>query len=645
MNTRINKAYFLIPIVYIAVIGFLLYMQFSGSRSFQAEVSGISMNGRTHAGAPGKDDEITELSVHCNGINFSFGKNNPLLVFSQDGLTHKTVPQDYRVTASGIDIRLTKGISVSFYYSPNDNEIIHISITAEDPESIKYIHLPVAEKETELSSMEGVPVLSAESETLGSFFLTLPESGTFNADNNVIVIYPEETETNELTFEKASVSGLDAFTYWVSGNADLITPEQLSLKITAYIENANEKLMNARYNQTRGTWATGTGLSAFSEKALIMAATESIGTASYARTMELLNQAAASHSRELTGYSSALFGNIVNTIWSYDEELDDKPAELLRKTDSFDYSVFEEDKLTAAVLTEDSAKLIDSLVKMSEEINGHDLTLGQAAAMLAFYSELSLKQPELALRFDNLENIIELSILPSLKVLSDRLFIANSNNTSQVYLSLKTGMLLMNMPGKDSENKYQSIGGELVNSVLQLSNDEGYLPETVSLSDTGDLLTEGIITPETVYPLLSGSPYAPAEDYFYAETGEKICVLNQAETFTVEKNETGYRIAFDFPAGLTHTFAVRNIPPFYQMNMLGYRWNSDHRFQNYSSGWWYDRQHNTLFVKIRHREKTEELVIRTERPPEPAAPPVSETETPETSSGNEAGTDAAEANG
>ena len=45
-----------------------------------------------------------------NGLDFSFGEENPLLVLTQDGLTHKTRPEDYRITASGVDIRLSKDI-------------------------------------------------------------------------------------------------------------------------------------------------------------------------------------------------------------------------------------------------------------------------------------------------------------------------------------------------------------------------------------------------------------------------------------------------------------------------------------------------------------------------------------------------------
>ena len=64
MNTKVNKAYFLIPLVYAAVIIFLLYICSSPDHDLSVpEVSGITVSGKTHSGAPGRADTIPELIV------------------------------------------------------------------------------------------------------------------------------------------------------------------------------------------------------------------------------------------------------------------------------------------------------------------------------------------------------------------------------------------------------------------------------------------------------------------------------------------------------------------------------------------------------------------------------------------------------
>ena len=619
MNTKVNKAYFLIPLLYLAVIIFLLYMQFSGSNSFDVEVSGITISGEKQSGAPGRDDTITELSIRISGLHFSFGEENPAMVFSQDGLIHALIPEDFRVTASGIDIRLSKGLFVSFYRIQNDNDSLHIAVTADDPESIKYIHLPVSGEQSQLIPTEGAPVISVKSESLGNFFLMLPESGSFDEQSASIVIYPETEGASELVLERTAGSGIDAFTYWMSGDAELISEKELAVKINSYIADAAGSIIGSRYNPTRGTWTMGTGVSGFDENALVMAAVENIGKSSYKNTMAQLNKAAASHSRDLSIFSASLFGNIVNEGWDYEKNIQAKAVELTRKSRNADYSIFTDDDLIAAVLTEESDELIKQISAMIGSAADADISVSDALAMLSFYSEITETYPEITSKFSAIRELIEPIILPAVKVLGGRLYLAGSGETADINQTLTAGLLLMNSINIGVNENYSTIGRELTHSVMLLADNTGLLPETVTAQEGGEIFTEGVITPETVYSMLTDNPYYPTADYFYNETGEKISVLNQTERFNIEKTDFGYRMTFDFPAGQTHSFAVRNIAPFYQMHLLGYRWNPDHRFLTYSSGWWYDKQHNTLFVKVKHRMKTEEVLIYTDTPPAPPA--------------------------
>jgi hypothetical protein len=364
-----------------------------------------------------------------------------------------------------------------------------------------------------------------------------------------------------------------------------------------------------------------------------MAATEQIGRSSYRSTKELLDNAALSHSRELSIRSSSLFGNIVNQGWAYEQNLEEKVSELRRKANADDFSVFEDPDIITVILTENSDSLIKALIAITKNADFDGTSISRAAAILGFYADLSSQDPAMGTQFTGLVKVIERIILPSIKVLDDKLFIVKDGNTADIYNSAKIGMLLSELDFKELPENYNAIGRELVNSVLQLADDSGLLPESAVDSGSGDLRAGGVIAPETLYPIFTDNPYYPAADYFYEETGEKISVLNQAERFELKKTDFGYRMEFDFPAGQTHTFAVRNIKPFYMMHLLGYRWNADHRFLSYSSGWWYDKQHNTLFVKINHRNKTEEILIYTEKPPEPVTQiEPSENETTESTS-------------
>lgn len=608
MNIKINKIYFIIPVIYTAVIIFLLYMQFSGSNQFSAQVYDISMSGKTKAGAPGREDQITDLLINCSGVNFVFDEDNPLIVFSQDGLTHNTVPVDYRVTSSGIDINLSKEISLSFFYEGSRTDIINISVTAGDPESIKYIHIPISSPDSQISLMQGVPVISIVSESNQNFFITMPDSGNFYPGKNIIELYPESAGTSLLSLEQAAASGIDAFTYWKSGNSELISDADLKIRINDFIDRSFDSLMNSRFNSTRGTWTAGAGVSEFTEAALIMAAAESISTSDYPIVKELLDRAAASHSRSIGKLSSAIFGNMVNSVWKYDQLMLEKPGRLAKKIQSQDITVFSDPDLTASVLTGFSNEDINALIDFVNGLEVSALSLNDALDIASAAADLREEYPWLANQFESIPSIIENGILSSITILADSLMLSEDKQTAEVYTTLKAGTLLQKYPD------YAAVGRELVNIILSLADEDGVLPQSVQLGSDDELEYKGRIYPEEIYPLITDNTYYPEENFFIEETGESISVLNQADDFRLEKTQTGYRMSFNFPAGETHVFAVRNFAPFYEMNMLGYKWNSDHRFLTYSSGWWHDKQHNTLFVKIKHRQKNEQIIITSERP-------------------------------
>ena len=631
MNTRVNKAYFLIPVLYTAVIVFFLYMQFSGSRAFSADTSGIVIEGRTRAGAPGKESSITELDILCNGVDFSLGGDNPMVLFSRDGLEHKLVPLDYRVTASGIDISLSKDLGVSFYRVNNRPDNLIISISAADTESINYVSLPVAaQDDSAISSVEGVPVLAIETGELGSFFLTLPESSYFDASTGSVVLYPAGGTFPEIVFERSATTGIDAFAYWAESRQDLVSEQDLERTVGSYLEKSVNALTGSRYEGS-GIWTNEEGIRFFSEEALVMMNAESIGTPAYTQIERQLSAAAERNARDLGLLSATAFGNIVNIVWNYEQEQQDLAQEYTRRAADSDVSLFSEKDLAKVVLLENSGQLTDHLLTLSEDISEAVSDVYTAYGALSFYDEISRADSELGIRFSRLTVLLQTVLLPSAKIIADGIYLSGDGETADLQLSLEAGILMSGLSGTEMQDTAGQLGREVVDSVLRLSDDSGFLPANLSEDDSGVVIESGSIEPESIYPLLSDNTYYPSEDYFHLQTNEMISVINQADNFSVEKTGFGYRFTFDYPSGGIHTFAVRNFKPFAQMNLLGYVWNADHRFQQYFSGWWYDRSNQTLFIKIRHRQRKEEVLIYTEKPaapePEPAEEPAEGSET------------------
>ena len=432
---------------------------------------------------------------------------------------------------------------------------------------------------------------------------------------------PTENGFGGIVFEKSADSSLDAFTYWFSGNSKLVSVEELDNSIENYMDKAVSALTGSRFSSSTCTWESKTGLSEFNENALAAVISEKVGAPDYASVKSSLSRGAEKYSRNLTMLSSALFGNIVNEGWSYNRNLERKLERLTERAASSDYSVFTDAELTTVILSEDSDSLVRSLLNMTEKLESAEIGIEEASGLLRFYDELNDSGSKLAGDFSPIIGVVENIILPSIKVVADKLYLVDDDNVANIMLSVSTGMILKDLSEEQASENVRSLGREIINSALSLSDGNGFLPEIAKEDDDGKLLTDGTITPEAVYPLLTGNPYYPSEDFFFTDDEDAMSVFNQAGTFNIERTDFGYRMSFDFPTGQIHSFAVRNIEPFYQMNLLGYKWNPDHRFLNYFSGWWYDRDSKTMYVKIRHRSENEEILIYTERPaPAPYEP-------------------------
>ncbi|MCK5736928.1 MAG: hypothetical protein KAH21_10635, partial [Spirochaetaceae bacterium] len=93
------------------------------------------------------------------------------------------------------------------------------------------------------------------------------------------------------------------------------------------------------------------------------------------------------------------------------------------------------------------------------------------------------------------------------------------------------------------------------------------------------------------------------------ELGPGSWSLTGTERFTLRSTPRETTISMDFPTGSIHHIAIKGIKSFNVLYMNGIRWNGDPNFQRYYAGWYYDQINEILYLKIRHRQKTETIRI------------------------------------
>jgi hypothetical protein len=78
MKKRLPTLYYLIPLVYILVIGFFVYMQFRSRESFQDNLGRLVVTGSYSKSLSGAK-LIRDITVSCNDVRLRFGRRKLLL--------------------------------------------------------------------------------------------------------------------------------------------------------------------------------------------------------------------------------------------------------------------------------------------------------------------------------------------------------------------------------------------------------------------------------------------------------------------------------------------------------------------------------------------------------------------------------------
>jgi hypothetical protein len=79
MKVKIAKTYFLIPLIYIGIIGYLLLQYLSFSEGFGESVGRIQLSGSAAAGANGTSKGVRELNIRALGLNIHISDKTPLM--------------------------------------------------------------------------------------------------------------------------------------------------------------------------------------------------------------------------------------------------------------------------------------------------------------------------------------------------------------------------------------------------------------------------------------------------------------------------------------------------------------------------------------------------------------------------------------
>ncbi|MDR0290946.1 MAG: hypothetical protein LBI06_08425 [Treponema sp.] len=286
--------------------------------------------------------------------------------------------------------------------------------------------------------------------------------------------------------------------------------------------------------------------------------------------------------------------------------------------------LFSEDRLIEFLALRGQSTVLDNILSFAQTLDPSTLTLKTGLEILEHSLEMDKWHPSAANPFEAFTPEILRIVADNLHRIDDQTFVFSSG-LADTELNLRLGKALNKWGEKSGETAWAGVGRSLLFSVISL-NEGNSVPASLRIDSDTTPEEGGIFFPSAeqigsarLYRLLNENknlPHATA-----AGTGG-MWTWTATSSVNVTQSENQMTISVEFPVGETHYVMLRNVRPFYVLQIYDMNWRSAVDFESYydSSGWYYFEQERTLVIKIRQRSNVENIRINFTAPRPVQAP-------------------------
>jgi len=598
MNTKIRNIYYLVPLFFLFVTALMLFFEFSnGDNIFNIQLDTIKLSG---SGEQGLDkNNISNVKLTVPGIIIDLSKE-PITILSSDGTISSVNLTGYQSTESGFILSFTKSLIITISTSDSQSIVFDIEYEGKIDDTLV---LPV----NFMSDLHQVSFLPCYSYTVtGINYMFSAKSGSVIDITAGSLLLPLSDKLASIVIDE--IGDKDPLQYYFFGGTGPVSIDLYESTVENFIGKAYEGWRNGRFNPTTGDWTLADKRNGFDNNLITSFISESLKRGRLAQIENIIDTVGTKED-EFDFLSATFTGNVVNAN-SLRREMDDnlkKRISLAAK--SGDLTLFNEENLMQELIWISSSALIRDF---SEFVASIDLGKRFEPAVLTGMVEVYMASVKI--ENDNytdlmrLYSIIEEQIFPALTRINDGLFLAGGKESLyNTFLSIRTGIALYNIGIFESNELFKTIGRSMIVSVLSLTDDSGLIPE--SIDREGNIKGNSYFGADTLYPRLISNENYPHVVNFKGSTGTDISVWTAANSVSYTSNKNSTIFEFTYPRSGVHHVVIKGIEQFTNLQMNGINWNSDKRFQYYSSGWVYERDEKTLYLKLTQKHTKEKIVL------------------------------------
>ncbi len=609
MVVRTVRTYFLVPLIYIAVIFSLLYLQFGRrAEKFTDSFNDLQIVG-TRSPDP-KQKKITELHVRYQGIDFPFGERWNLEVSTLSGDTLSLGLVDYKKNERGFQLRFDREVSLDFSLDPKRNTLVVGTgkyLSNLQPKNL-ILRFSVVDG-ARANSVERMPIVSVKYKDK-DYFLTLPKNSQVDMARQRFIIGQQPMQGILFTMAPTSTGTKDSFRQWYATQGSTTSSEVYNRRVEEYVSGAYLGWKSGRFQSETGTWITEKGASEFRETTAAALLAEAVRRNEYGTLLETLQKAAALHADQLTMFTSVYFGNLFTWAGRIKQDDEATSLKLLEQVRQKDLTVFLNTNLIQFAADRGIPQLWDELVRFASEVDLQQISLPVALGMLASYYNASTVDSALLKPFERFDSLINLVVFPAIVKVQDGFFLEWEQGKIDLKASIRAGKILLQAGNASRDEVLRSIGRDLIISALGLADRQGFLPQRILFSDESFKGTEGKIAPEDIYPLIQDNPFYPRFVSLSKELGRGTWLYIAADLSLISIQPEEWHFRFRFPVNEIHHFIFKGAKPYREIQIWGIPWRNDPRFERYPVGSFFLEDLGMFIIKYQHKKPEEEFLMR-----------------------------------
>lgn len=607
----VSRRLFLAAALYLVIILGIFAIQFRNGDSFSVTFGSLHITGTTSTLDNGSVVPVLPLHMGANGLDFFLDDQSPLHAYIRQNDSIPLQVTGFSQSPSSFSVLFEQDVSLSFSLEKR-GDVEAVLITARIPTKYQKISLPYKiTRRSHLENREAQVVVVSDKKTF-SFVSSVPQDIAMNRTNRLIidrrapvVAYQTWIPSKGLVIEQlASLAG-------ASDSAVQRSVEQ-------FAANALVSFRNALSSGNLTEPLVAAYISEMGRSGMYRSALESIPLA-------------WRNSPSRTWLTNTFLNNLEKTWTGFVSREREERSRLSRLLTDGNPEFFEFPSVIPFLVDRGSSVLLNDIARLAVSLDMASITPLQAAGILDAWIDARSYASDIVAPLEALGESCERRLKESLYQVRDQLYLSADGQLVDTVHTLRIAAIMRRYGGLGGDRiHWKAAGNLLANSLLSFGEERAEFPSHFSLARNAAGVIDGVVArtdrmipPADLYPLVvSSNTWYPRALSLASSAGPGVWVWTSAQSVSVQSPASNVlRFTTRFPQGETHYMVFRGIKPFYRIQIYGMDFRTDPRFESYnSSGYRYNEETETLYMKMLHKAEYEDVTIWFGRPPEQNRP-------------------------